>query len=442
MHFSDNDIRTLFCVAGANLQRHHESQDEAARLLKEQNKLMAQQLEAMRAESARARGLVRYNGKDLTPEEHKRTVEREELERQKWIQREREVREEQERQARQQQEDRERLEREKVEREKARKVALQLRRAFDEKLKAETKAREKKKRADAAEEKLKLKAISHLDKQAAKCGDSLREKLVLNNLAKQMVAHVIAADGQFSSQELQWVESIWGHGASKWLIEIMREISLENTRAQISEVCGSSAGDSTIERLKNRFWSGKTFEQAVSLWAMATQLQYLAEVDGICEAESEVITNFQEAIGGERIREKLSAVAEAELVGCFENWKQANYMVYLGLRITAMLVQRDQYFTEAEISWVERYWGTGASTQIIELASIPDFNRLMSEVLEFSQTADKSTLLEFWLILKGLNELASLDGSESASAFYATSLLTPIKDKLLSPTSTKHRILA
>ena len=445
MHFSDNELSLMIFAAGANLQRHHESQGEAARLLKEQNELLAQHLEATRAESARGRGLVRYKGKDITPEEHKRIVEREELARQSRIRHARQEQEErakqakqQQEQARQQQEQRDRIQQQRFY-ESVKEVAAAER---DEKQKADNEAREKKRKADANEKTLKLNAISFLESNASKCAESLKEKIALNHLAKQMVAHVIAADGQISPQEFEWVESLWGYGAIKWIIEIIREVSLENTQAQISKVCGLRTEDSTLEHFKSRSFSGNTFERAVPLWAIAKQLQHLGEVDGICDAELQVIASLQQTLGRESVLEKLSAIAEADLASCFENWKRANYMIYLGLRVTAMVVQKDGYFTQAEVSWVERYWGTGASAQVIELASIPDFNRLMDEVIEFSHMADKSTLLEFWLILDGLSGLAASDQSESTASFYAANLLKPIKDKLLSPTSTKQRILA
>ena len=405
---------------GSNLQAHHRSQDEMARLLKEQNALLAAQLEEARIQSATARGLVRYNGEDITPQEYNQIIERQKQQKEEFKHQEK-LRKQRERL---EQAKRELLQREQQELEIARKAAW-------EKAKEEGKVYQKKIDAKKQHEEQKRKARLYLEKFSPGYAESLREQIENNNLSKRMVALAIAADGQFSPQEFDWVEALWGHGVSQWLVEIMRTHSLSETQSKLSKLCKSTTKQSIFDRIKNNFSKSKECARTLIFWAVAAQLQHLGEVDGITKNELDVIEALKESIIGPISRDWLLKIPEADLVACFESWKLTNYMLFLGLRITSMVVQRGNSTSE-EISWVQNFWGRGSWTQVTALASVNDLESLICQVSEFGKMADKVSLLEFWCLLSHMDELASLAIPDSVDTFYKRKLMNPVKDTILS----------
>jgi hypothetical protein len=312
MYIDDDRLKGMMLSASAmHLQQHHKSQAETNRLLAEQNELLAQQL-------AKANGLVRVGGVNYSPDEWSRKQARE-------------------RQERADQLALERAERERQEAERARKIFAEKAKQKElQKIRIETlRLQAEKERAKLAEadRQLTKKAVSYLEKHAPDCEQSLQEKIDINFQTRRMAALVVAADGQFSLEEFEWVESFWGHGASKWLVEIMAQTTLQDVQAQLSKMCLLSKENSVIEKLKFQLSEGKVFRRTVAFLAIALQLEHLAAVDGITEGEMEIINKLKESIIGQRDTNKNLAVPEHELVAAFEDWKRANYMVYLGLKI-------------------------------------------------------------------------------------------------------------
>lgn len=218
---------------------------------------------------------------------------------------------------------------------------------------------------------------------------SYQRFLEIDMLVKEIVAFLIAADGDFSPAEQDWVTQFWGYGAESQILSIARAQQDQETPFNL---VNSFAGLSCTER--------KLFQD------LQPQFDYLMNIDGhgsLCTEAMTDIFNY--------IHKGYDATSDSGAVTIisYGNFLRVDAFVK---KIAAYLVAADGEFSPQEMEWIEDFWMTGSTEQIIDIFGVLNWDTFYQEIQQEFYSFDQEQQELVRELMPSLWELMVVDGED------------------------------